>query len=197
MVGSAFQVIAKTGDSQQSETAFLPPLICSLPWCKTVNSMAETFRFWHLGKMLICITTELWKGGLWMGWDGQSYCSRLLVDPSRMLAYISALDYWSYLLKEKGKHAGVDYGAPVYRLWLSMANSICPEHWNTLDATSTLLLQFSPNYYLLRPLSQTEFSVSRPQGVTVEKIMLARMKVFSGISPVFLRGEIHLRRQSS
>lgn len=101
MVGSGFQVIAKIGDSQWSEPAFLPPFTCSLPCCKIVNSMVEALRFWYLGKTLICITTELWKAGLWMGWDGQSYCSRLLVDRSRILAYISASDYWSYCWKRK------------------------------------------------------------------------------------------------
>lgn len=50
-----------------------------------------------------------------------------------------------------------------------MLNPIGPEEWNMLDATSTLLLQFSPNYYQLKLLFQTDFSVSRPQGVTVKK----------------------------
>lgn len=73
------------------------------------------------------------------------------------------------LLKEEGKHAGIDYGVQVHRLGLSMANPICPQQWNTLDATSTLAFLFIPDYCLLRPLSQREFSVSRPQSVTREK----------------------------
>lgn len=95
------------------------------------------------------------------------------------------------LLKEEGKHAGVDYGAPLHRLWLSRVNPICPEQWHMLDATRTMLLQFKPNYYQLRTLSQTEFSMNRPQGVTVKKYYIDYDE-FSSTGLVFLIGEITL-----
>lgn len=60
-----------------------------------------------------------------------------------------------------------------------------------LDATPTRLLQFKPNYYQLRTLSQTEFSMNRPQGVTVKKYYIDYDE-FSSIGMVCLRGEITL-----
>lgn len=95
------------------------------------------------------------------------------------------------LLKEEGKHAGVDCGAPLHRLWLSRVNPICPEQWNMLDATPTMLLQFKPNYYQLRTLSHTEFSMNKPKGVTVKKYYIDYDE-FSSIGLVFLTGEITL-----
>lgn len=60
-----------------------------------------------------------------------------------------------------------------------------------LDATRTMLLQFKPNYYQLRTLSQTEFSMNRPQGVTVKKYYIDYDE-FSSTGLVFLIGEITL-----
>lgn len=56
IVSRGTQVIANTEDSQWSEAAVLPLLILS---CKIVNSTAKAVRIQYLGKILICITTEL------------------------------------------------------------------------------------------------------------------------------------------
>lgn len=60
-----------------------------------------------------------------------------------------------------------------------------------LDATPTMLPQFKPNYYQLRTLSHTEFSMNKPQGVTVKKYYIDYDE-FSSIGLVFLTGEITL-----